>query len=105
MSEILIFLLWAILIPVLALVATVYFLPTIVAVVRRHPRPIFLGFLNLAFGVTVIGWVILLIWAIFGTTGHGSLTRHLSEAERLFKRGRLSFDEYQRYRQRHIDND
>lgn len=39
----------------------IYFLPTIVAVLRDHHQPI--GLLNLLLGWTVIGWIIALIWS------------------------------------------
>ncbi|MGN6305726.1 MAG: superinfection immunity protein [Mesorhizobium sp.] len=42
---------------------TIYFLPTIVAFVRRHPNrwPIFV--INTAFGLTILGWFGSLVWA------------------------------------------
>lgn len=51
----------------LALVAVVaaglYVLPTLIAVVRRHPNAIPIGIVNVAFGWTVLGYVVSLAWA------------------------------------------
>jgi hypothetical protein len=46
-----------------ALLALLYFLPTIVAANRGHGIALVL-LLNLFFGWTVIGWFILLVWAL-----------------------------------------
>ena len=46
-----------------ALLALLYFLPTIVAAGRGHGIALILV-LNLFFGWTVIGWFILLLWAL-----------------------------------------
>ncbi len=40
-----------------------YFLPTIIAGVRKKRNLISIGLLNLLLGWTVIGWIIALIWA------------------------------------------
>ena len=42
----------------------VYFLPTIIAVCRTHPRPWAIFALNLIGGATVVGWWGALIWAV-----------------------------------------
>ncbi len=46
-----------------ALLALLYFLPTIVAAGRGHGIALILV-LNLFFGWTVIGWFVLLLWAL-----------------------------------------
>ena len=40
-----------------------YFLPTIIAGVRKKRNLISIGLLNFLLGWTVIGWIIALIWA------------------------------------------
>lgn len=40
-----------------------HFLPTIVAAIRQSRHTVAIFFLNLFFGWTVIGWVLLLAWA------------------------------------------
>jgi hypothetical protein len=47
----------------LSLLALLYFLPTIVAAHRGHGIALVL-LLNLFFGWTVIGWFVLLVWAL-----------------------------------------
>jgi hypothetical protein len=47
----------------LGLIAAVYFLPSMVALARRHRNGSAVFLLNLLAGWTVIGWVISLIWA------------------------------------------
>lgn len=41
-----------------------YFLPTIVAQIRRTKRPITIFSVNLIFGWTVVGWIAAIIWAL-----------------------------------------
>jgi hypothetical protein len=41
----------------------IYFLPTIVAVVRSHHNKLAIGFTNTFLGWTLIGWVVAIIWA------------------------------------------
>ena len=47
----------------LTVLALLYFLPTIVAASRGHGVALIL-LLNLFFGWTVIGWFIMLVWAL-----------------------------------------
>lgn len=44
--------------------AGLYFLPTVVAVGRRHRNWGALFMLNLLAGWTIVGWVICLVWAV-----------------------------------------
>jgi len=48
---------------ILLILGAGYFIPTIIAYRRGHPQkdPIFL--INLLFGLTIIGWVVSLIWS------------------------------------------
>ena len=41
----------------------IYFVPTIVAMVREHHNRVAIIVLNLLVGWTIIGWVIALVWA------------------------------------------
>ena len=50
----------------ITLLALLYFLPTIVAAHRGHAIALIL-LLNLFFGWTVIGWFIMLVWALVST--------------------------------------
>jgi hypothetical protein len=42
----------------------VYFFPTIVAVARRHRAMFAIFLLNIVLGITVIGWIGSLVWAL-----------------------------------------
>ena len=43
--------------------AFVYFLPTVVAMIRHHTHAVGVFFINLLFGWTGIGWVVAQIWS------------------------------------------
>jgi hypothetical protein len=43
--------------------ALVYFIPTIVAYLRRHKKTVAIFFVNLCLGWTAIGWIWALVWA------------------------------------------
>src|SRR5271154_5092398 len=45
-----------------------YFLPTVIALIRGHLSALAIFLLNLFFGWTVIGWLIALIWSCTGNT-------------------------------------
>jgi hypothetical protein len=47
----------------LVLVASAYFLPTIIAAIRKHNNTAAILLLNLFVGWTFLGWVAALIWA------------------------------------------
>ncbi len=52
----------------LAIVAAIYFLPTIVASNRGHQSTAAICVLNIFLGWTFIGWLIALIWSLTGDT-------------------------------------
>jgi len=41
----------------------VYFIPSIIVLVRRHHNGLAIGFTNLFLGWTIIGWVVAIIWS------------------------------------------
>lgn len=47
----------------LVLIAILYFLPALVASVRRHRNSSAIGILNVFLGWTLLGWVVALVWA------------------------------------------
>lgn len=53
----------------------IYLLPSYFAFKRKHPNRVLILVLNLLFGVTLLGWVLLLIWALraahISPTGNG----------------------------------
>ena len=40
-----------------------YMMPTFVAIARNHNQTTIISILNLVFGWSVVGWVILLLWS------------------------------------------
>lgn len=58
-------------IPLAILAAAIipYFIPSIIAFLRRHQSAVPLLLVNIFFGWTLIGWIICLVWAL---TGSGS---------------------------------
>ena len=52
---------------VAGLVLAVYFLPTVIANVRRRPQAVPISFLNPLLGWTLLGWVGALVWALIRT--------------------------------------
>lgn len=58
---------------VVFVVLIVYFLPTIIAVMRDHNAVAYIALLNLIGGWTGAGWVFALAWAIGRPVGHRAL--------------------------------
>jgi len=50
----------------LLLLLGIHFLPTFVAIVRQQRHSVLIFVLNIFVGWTIIGWLILLIWAAVG---------------------------------------
>lgn len=50
------------------LALTVYFLPAIIGMVRRHVNAVPVFLTNLYFGWTVVGWIVALIWSLSAGT-------------------------------------
>jgi len=46
-----------------------YFLPTIIAVQRDHRSSDTIFFVNLFLGITVIGWLVALVWSLMNPGG------------------------------------
>jgi hypothetical protein len=46
----------------------IYFLPAIVASMRRHRQSLAIGILNLVAGWTFVGWVVAIVWACTADT-------------------------------------
>ena len=74
----------------LLLVLFVYLLPAYVSFKRSHPNRVLILVLNLLFGVTLLGWVLLLIWSlravhISGTSsgGESGLNVFVNDGEKL----------------------
>ena len=48
----------------IAILVAGYFLPAMIAILRKHPQKLAISVLNLVIGWTVIGWVGALIWSL-----------------------------------------
>ncbi|MDD5584775.1 MAG: superinfection immunity protein [Candidatus Omnitrophica bacterium] len=48
----------------LTLVLAIYFLPSLIALLRHHKNKLAIFLLNLFLGCTVIGWVSSLVWSV-----------------------------------------
>ncbi|HKU65805.1 MAG TPA: superinfection immunity protein [Rhizomicrobium sp.] len=46
-----------------------YWLPTLIAIVRQAPSALGVAMLNFFFGWTVIGWIVALFWALAAHIG------------------------------------
>ena len=46
------------------LIFAFYFLPSLIAFLRRHKNKIAIFLLNLLLGWTVLGWVVSLVWSV-----------------------------------------
>ena len=51
---------------VLVLILLIYMLPTLIAFSREHPRRVAIGVLNIVLGWTLIGWILVFLWAALG---------------------------------------
>ena len=49
---------------IFGVVATIYLVPTAVAVSRKHHNTVAIGVLNLLLGWSIVGWVVALVWAV-----------------------------------------
>jgi hypothetical protein len=50
----------------LAIIVLIYMLPTLIAFGREHPHRGFILILNLIFGWTLLGWILIFLWAALG---------------------------------------
>ncbi len=48
----------------LIIIVAMYFIPTIIALLRGHRQTVAIGALNLLLGWTVLGWVGSLVWSL-----------------------------------------
>jgi len=48
------------------LIVAIYMLPTLLAYGRDHPRRSTITLVNILFGWTLVGWLVVFIWALMG---------------------------------------
>jgi hypothetical protein len=51
-----------------------YFIPSIIAFLRKHENALPLFLVNIFLGWTLIGWIICLVWALTGSGNSGTVT-------------------------------
>lgn len=95
-----------------ALMFVLYFLPSVIAVLRRHPNPVALIVVNLVFGWTMLGWFICLIWSFASapqvtvqTHHRPSVADELDKLAALRDRGVLTDEEFERRKKRLLDEE
>jgi len=92
----------------LVLLILLYFVPSIIALIRLHQDFFLILFVNILLGWTFLGWILTLAWAIFG--GHQPNypgRRKYDVMQRLkkdFARGRITEEEYFRRKRVLEDN-
>lgn len=60
----------------------IYFLPAFVAFKREHPNRVAILVVNFFFGVSVVGWIVSLIWALSSPTVVNVRVTHVSPDQR-----------------------
>lgn len=63
---------WLIVLVFLIPLIAVYFLPTILAVVKKHPRLLPIVLINLFLGWSGIAWIGALVWSLLPSTTEGN---------------------------------
>ncbi len=48
---------------VVLVLLTIYFLPTLIALMRHHHNRLAIFILNLLLGWTLLGWIVAMVWA------------------------------------------
>jgi len=91
-----------------------YFLPTIVALMRDHPRSGGIFLINFLFGWTLIAWIICLVWAVSddrrgrfnsyppynpGADSQDRIISQLRQLQALREEGALTEEEFNRQKQ------
>lgn len=62
------------LIYIIIITALVYFIPTVVCLIRKHTYKFYIICLNITLGWTLIGWIASLIWSFIDNKKHNSIS-------------------------------
>ncbi|MBQ8886543.1 MAG: superinfection immunity protein [Candidatus Gastranaerophilales bacterium] len=85
----------------------VYFFPTRIAFIRKHPSRNIIFWVNLLFGLTAFGWIITLIWAYSSKT-KGEKTKKLEKEiealNELNQKGIITEEEFNNRKNQLINN-
>ena len=89
-----------IILAVLAVFLTIYFLPSIIANIRKHSHKLAIFFLNLFTGATGVGWVAAFVWAfldkpVVQVEGKPTIAQELKELAQLKEQGIITEEEFE----------
>jgi len=87
----------------ISLVLVVYFLPTLIAVIRKHNSVIAIFVLNFLLGWSFIAWVIALVWA-FSENNSCDLEAKLKTLYSLKEKGIITDEEFERKKEELINS-
>ena len=85
---------------VLIIFLAIYFLPSIIANVRKHSHKLAIFFLNLFTGATGVGWVAAFVWAfldkpVVQVEGKPTIAQELKELAQLKEQGIITEEEFE----------
>lgn len=92
-------------IPVILLIVflvIVYFIPTAIAVKRKHPNRFGIVIVNIFLGWSLIGWVVALVWAVTDSKSKPSTNKYddLDKLQKLKANGTITEQEFEAEKQR-----
>lgn len=94
---------------IIVLCIIVYFLPTMVAFIRKHSNRLAIFFLNLFTGCTGLGWLAAFIWAFIDKPlvkiqGTPTVAQELKELAELKEQGIITEEEFQIKKNKLLDS-
>ena len=94
---------------VLTLLLIIYFLPSIIANIRKHSNKLAIFFLNLFTGATGIGWVTSFIWAfidksIIQVESKPTVAQELKELSQIKEQGMITQEEFETKKKKLLDS-
>lgn len=86
-----------VIIAVIALISFIYFLPSVIACIRKHSCRWAIFFLNLFMGFTGFGWVAAFVWAFTNNTiaRKPTIAEELKELAQLNEQGIITKEEFE----------
>lgn len=100
----------------LAILLAIYFLPTLVALSRRHQSAVAIFVLNLLLGWTVLGWIVAFVWSFtnpiqvvvnnraVSNQASKSVADEIRKLATLKEQGLLTEDEFSKKKQKMLEN-
>lgn len=89
-----------IIVAISAVFLTIYFLPSIIANIRKHSHKFAIFFLNLFTGATGVGWIAAFVWAfldkpVVQVEGKPTIAQELKELAQLKEQGIITEEEFE----------